>query len=120
MIVPLILIRRPQVPVDVDSATKHRCRIISTNLQFNTLSIKESADEDEQFAPVFLIPVLHQLIMAGKSMHLLFKLGKVKHVYPGKIIKVMHTKLFLFIAFSGFFYPMIDIDLSGIWEKIRT
>ena len=42
-------------------------------------------DDPTDFAfPVFLTPILHQLIMAGKSMHLLFKLGKVAQVYPGK------------------------------------
>ena len=40
--------------------------------------------EHALFAPVFLLPVLHEIIMAGKSMHMLEKLGKIHEVNPGK------------------------------------
>ena len=39
-----------------------------------------SADGEKSSAPGFLIPVLQQVIVAGKSMHMLHSLGRCREV----------------------------------------
>ena len=43
-----------------------------------------AAHAHAQLAPLFLLPVLPDVIMAGKSMHMLQRLDRTQQVHPGR------------------------------------
>ena len=49
-------------------------------------SAAAAAHAHAQLAPLFLLPVLPDVIMAGKSMHMLQRLDRTQQVHPGRSI----------------------------------
>ena len=47
-------------------------------------SAAAAAHAHAQLAPLFLLPVLPDVIMAGKSMHMLQRLDRTQQVHPGR------------------------------------